>query len=70
MSRTVVATIVKTITLEDDYTDKSDEEIMEMFSDGVEDYSMDDWCWDDKSVTIEVLPTDQVILGEEIYHET
>ncbi len=64
MSRTVVATIVKTITLEDDYTDKSDEEIMEMFSDDVEDYSMDAWCWDDKSVTVEVLPTDQVILGE------
>ena len=64
MSRTVVATIVKTITLEDDYTDKSDEDIMEMFSESVEDYSLDDWCWDDESVTIEVLPTDQVILGE------
>ena len=64
MSRTVVATIVKTITLEDDYTDKSDEDIMEMFSESVEDYSLDAWCWDDESVTIEVLPTDQVILGE------
>ena len=64
MSRTVVATIVKTITLEDDYTDKSDEDIMEMFSESVEDYSLDDWCWDDESVTIEVLPTDQVILGD------
>ena len=64
MSRTVVATIVKTITLEDDYTDKSDEDIMEMFSESVEDYSLDDWRWDDESVTIEVLPTDQVILGE------
>ena len=64
MSRTVVATIVKTITLEDDYTDKSDEDIMEMFSESVEDYSLDDWRWDDESVTIEVLPTDQVILGD------
>ena len=64
MSRTVVATIVKTITLEDDYADKSDEDIMEMFSESVEDYSLDGWCWDDESVTIEVLPTDQVILGE------
>ena len=64
MSRTVVATIVKTITLEDDYTDKSDEDIMEMFSESVEDYSLDAWRWDDESVTIEVLPTDQVILGD------
>lgn len=64
MCRTVVATIVKTITLEDDYADKSDEDIMEMFSESVEDYSLDDWRWDDESVTIEVLPTDQVILGE------
>lgn len=64
MSRTVVATIVKTITLEGDYTDKSDEDIMEMFSESVEDYSWDAWRWDDESVTIEVLPTDQVILGE------
>ena len=64
MSRTVVATIVKTITLEDDYADKSDEDIMEMFSESVEDYSLDGWCWDDESVTIEVLPTDQVILGD------
>lgn len=64
MSRTVVATIVKTIILEDDYADKSDEDIMEMFSESVEDYSLDEWRWDDESVTIEVLPTDQVILGE------
>ena len=64
MSRTVVATIVKTITLEDDYADKSDEDIMEMFSESVEDYSLDDWRWDDESVTIEVLPTDQAILGD------
>lgn len=64
MSRTVVATIVKTITLEDNYADKSDEDIMEMFSESVEDSSLDDWRWDDESVTIEVLPTDQVILGD------
>ena len=64
MSRTVVATIVKTITLEDDYADKSEKDIMEMFSESVEDYSLDDWRWDDESVTIEVLPTDQVILGD------
>ena len=64
MSRTVVATIVKTITLEDDYADKSDEDIMEMFSESVEDYSLDDWRWDGESVTIEVLPTNQVILGD------
>lgn len=65
MSRTVIATIVKTITLEDDYSDKSDEEILEMFQEDVDNYSLDDWRWDDESVTLEVFPTEEVILGED-----
>ena len=64
MSRTVIATIVKTITLEDDYSDKSDEEILEMFQEDVDNYSLDDWRWDDESVTLEVFPTEEVILGD------
>ena len=64
MSRTVVATIVKTITLEDDYSDKSDEEILEMFQEDVDNYSLDDWRWDDESVTLEVFPTEEVVLGD------
>lgn len=65
MSRTVVATIVKTITLEDDYSDKSDEEILEMFQEDVDNYSLDDWRWDDESVSLEVFPTEKVVLGED-----
>lgn len=64
MSRTVIATIVKTITLEDDYSDKSDEEILEMFQEDVDNYSLDDWRWDDESVTLEVFPTEEVVLGD------
>ena len=63
MSRTVVATIVKTITLEDDYADKSDEDIIDMFQEDVDNSSLDDWCWDDESTTLEVFPTEEVILG-------
>jgi len=63
MSRTVVATIVKTITLEDDYSDKTDSEIIEMFQEDVDNSSLDDWRWDDESTTLEVFPTEEVILG-------
>lgn len=63
MSRTVVATIVKTITLEDDYSDKTDSEIIEMFQEDVDNPSLDDWRWDDESTTLEVFPTEEVILG-------
>ena len=64
MSRTVVATIVKTITLGGSRSEMSDSEIIDMFQEDVNNSSLDDWCWDDESVTIEVLPTDQAILGE------
>ena len=65
MSRTVVATIVKTITLEDDYSDKTDSEIVEMFQEDADNSSLDDWCWDDESVSLEVFPTEEIVLGEE-----
>ncbi len=55
MSRTVVATVVKTITLEDDYSDKTDSEIIEMFQDDVDNYSLDDWRWDEESTSLEVI---------------
>lgn len=64
MSRTVIATIVKTINLEDDYTDYTDQDLIEMFDEDFHTHSLDDWRWDDESVTFEVLPTEQVILGE------
>ena len=65
MSCTVVVTIVKTITLEDDYSDKTDSEIIEMFQEDVDNYSLDDWRWDDESTKLEVFPTEEVILGVE-----
>lgn len=64
MSRTVCVTIFKTITLEDDkYKSMSDDEIYDMFNEDVENYSLDDWRWDDESVTLEVKDTSDVILG-------
>ena len=63
MSRTVVATIVRTITLEGDYSDKTDSEILEMFQEDVDNSSLDDWRWDDESTTLEVFPTEEVVLG-------
>ena len=63
MSRTVVATIVRTITLENDYSDKTDSEILEMFQEDVDNSSLDDWRWDDESTTLEVFPTEEVVLG-------
>ena len=63
MSHTVVATIVRTITLEDDYSDKTDSEILEMFQEDVDNSSLDDWRWDDESTTLEVFPTEEVVLG-------
>ena len=63
MSRTVVATIVRTITLENDYSDKTDSEILEMFQEDVDNSSLDDWRWDDESTTLEVFLTEEVVLG-------
>ena len=63
MSKTVCVTIVKTITLEDDkYLSMSDEELIQEFGD---EYSLDDWYWDDSSHTVEVFNTEDVILGED-----
>lgn len=53
MSKTVCVTIVKTITLEDeDLLRLSDEELIQEFED---EYSLDDWSWDDSSHTVEEL---------------
>lgn len=63
MSRTVAVTIVRTITLEDNYSDKTDSEILEMFQEDADNFSLDDWYWDDESTTLEVFPTEEVVLG-------
>ena len=68
MSRTVVATIVKTITLGGSRSEMSDSEIIDMFQEDVNNSSLDDWCWDDESTTIEVFRNQEVILG--VDHET
>ena len=61
MSKTVCVTIVKTITIEDkDLLRLSDEELSQEFED---EYSLDDWFWDDSSHTVEVFNTEEVILG-------
>ena len=63
MSKTVCVTIVKTITLEDEkYLSMSNEELIQEFED---EYSLDDWYWDDSSHTVEVFDTKDVILGED-----
>ena len=63
MSKTVCVTIVKTITLEDeDLLRLSDEELIQEFED---EYSLDDWSWDESSHTVEVFNTGDVILGDE-----
>ena len=63
MSKTVCVTIVKTITLEDEvWLSMSDEEISQEFED---EYSLDDWSWDDSSHTVEVFNTGDVILGDD-----
>ena len=63
MSKTVCVTIVKTITIEDeDLLRLSDEELIQEFED---EYSLDDWFWDDSSHTVEVFNTEDVILGED-----
>ena len=63
MSKTVCVTIVKTITIEDeDLLRLSDEELIQEFED---EYSLDDWFWDDSSHTVEVFDTKDVILGED-----
>ena len=65
MSRTIVATIVKTITLGGSRSEMSDSEIIDMFQEDVDNSSLDDWCWDDESTTLEVFPTEEVILGDD-----
>lgn len=61
MSKTVCVTIVKTITIEDEkYLSMSDEDLIQEFED---EYSLDDWYWDDSSHTVEVFDTKDVILG-------
>ena len=63
MSKTVCVTIVKTITLEDDrWLSMSDEDLKQEFDD---EYSLDDWYWDDSSHTVEVFNTEDVILGDD-----
>ena len=63
MSKTVCVTIVKTITLEDDrWLSMSDEELIQEFED---EYSLNDWFWDDSSHTVEVFNTEDVILGDD-----
>ena len=63
MSKTVCVTIVKTITLEDDrWLSMSDEDLKQEFED---EYSLDDWFWDDSSHTVEVFNTEDVILGDD-----
>ena len=62
MSKTVCVTIVKTITLKDEtWLSMSDEELIQEFED---EYSLDDWYWDDSSHTVEVFNTEDVILGD------
>ncbi len=63
MSRTVVATIVKNNHIRRCRSEMSDSEIIDMFQEDVNNSSLDDWCWDDESTTIEVFPTQEVILG-------
>ena len=63
MSKIVCVTIVKTITIEDeDLLRLSDEEFIQEFED---EYSLDDWSWDDSSHTVEVFNTKDVILGDD-----
>ena len=40
----------------------SDEDLIQEFED---EYSLDDWCWDDSSHTVEVFNTEDVILGDD-----
>ena len=64
MGKTVCVTIVKTITIEDeDLLRLSDEELIQEFED---EYSLDDWFWDDSSHTVEVFNTGDVILGDDV----
>lgn len=62
MSRTVCITICRTLTLEENSIENelTDEELKQEV---LEDY--DDWYWDDEGVTVEVLPTKNIILGDE-----
>ena len=63
MSKAVCVTIVKIITIEDeDLLRLSDEELIQEFED---EYSLDDWSWDDSSHTVEVFNTEDVILGDD-----
>ena len=63
MSKIVCVTIVKTITIEDeDLLRLSDEEFIQEFED---EYSLDDWSWDESSHTVEVFNIKDVILGDD-----
>lgn len=61
MSKTVCVTVYKTLTLDESCIeyDWTDEELIEEIS-----KEHEDWYFDDVSVTVEVLPTSEVILGE------
>mgnify|MGYP003592817290 CR=1 FL=1 len=61
MSHTVVVTIVKTTTLNGDYSDKTNSEIIEMFQQDVDSYSLEDRSLDDESTTLDAFPTEEVI---------
>ncbi len=66
MSKTVCVTIVKTITIEDeDLLRLSDEELIELIQEFEDEYSLDDWYWDDSSHTVEVFNKEDVILGDD-----
>lgn len=58
MSRTIVATIVKKIDLEDDYVDYTDAQLIDLFDEDFHTGSFDDWRWDSESVSVEVFPTE------------
>ena len=66
-SRTVRLTIVNTIEFDEDSSlaSMSDEELIQEFQDSWDNYSLEDWCYDDESITIEVFDTKSVVLGDD-----
>ena len=64
-SRTVCLTIIKTIEFDEDscLASMSDEELIQEFQDSWDNYSLEDWCYDDESITIEVFDTKSIVLG-------
>ena len=61
MSKTVCVTVCKTLTLDENCVEYvwTDQELIDEIS-----KEHEDWYFDDESVTVEVLPTSEVILGE------